>query len=89
MRQELVESRDTLRERLALGEIIFAYPFGDRSDMSRQALELVKDAGYVGCLSAYGGVISGDIDPYDVPRLGMSYNFNMFAFRSRLEGFKR
>ena len=86
VRRELVESRDTLREELALDEIVFASPFGGQTDISQQALDLVKDVGYIGCLSAYGGHIAGDIDPYDVPRMAISYNFSMLAFRARLEG---
>jgi peptidoglycan/xylan/chitin deacetylase (PgdA/CDA1 family) len=87
--RELIESRDTLREKLDLDEIVFAYPFGGRSDMAPRVLEFVKELGYIGCFSAYGGCVTGAIDPFDVPRMGIHCDFTMLAFRARLEGLNR
>lgn len=87
VRRELIESRDALKQNLGLDEVIFAYPFGGRSNMNAAALQLVKELGYAGCLSAYGGHIGGHIDPYNVERVGIGSNFTMLAFRAALEGF--
>ena len=89
VRRELIESRDTLYEQLGLEEQIFAYPFGGRSDIKPEAMALIKEAGYIGCLSAYGGCIESDVDLYDIPRTAVSCGFAMNAFRARLEGFCR
>ena len=89
VRQELIESRDTLRRNLGLDDIVFAYPFGGRSDITPKVLDLVKELGYIGCFSAHGGFISAEIDAFDVPRMGVNCNFTMLAFRARLEGFNR
>lgn len=89
VRAELTESRDTLRHELAGEELIFATPFGRRTDMPPSVLAMVKQAGYSGCLSAYGGYVKGDIDSYDIQRCSISYNFSMLAFRARLEGLTR
>lgn len=89
VRRELIESRDTLREKLGLRDLIFAYPFGGREDMTVEVLEAVKQAGYMGSLSAYGGIVSAEIDAFDVPRNGISHGFSLLAFRARLEGFSR
>jgi len=85
--QELAMSADSLRTRLGLREIIFAYPFGGRNNMTSRALEMVKASGYRGCLSAYGGANCGPIDPFNVLRVGIDHRFSMPAFRARLEGF--
>ncbi|MGI9305293.1 MAG: polysaccharide deacetylase family protein [Gammaproteobacteria bacterium] len=89
VRRELSESRDMLRKQLGLDEIVFAYPFGGETDITARVRELVKELGYVGCFSAHGGYIKGAVDPYDIPRVGISCNFTMAAFRARLEGFRR
>lgn len=70
VRAELEKSRDDLRRELGLEEIIFSYPYGGRQHMTPQRLELVKQAGYVGCVSAYGGANVGKIDPFNVLRSG-------------------
>jgi len=87
VRRELVESRDMLKRHLGLQEVFFAYPFGGRANMTPMALQMVKELGYAGCLSAYGGFIRGPIDPYNIVRPGIGANHTMLAFRAALEGF--
>jgi len=86
VRSELRESRDTLKERLGIAKAIFAYPFGGRQNMTPKALEVVRQEGYAGCLSAYGECNDGPIDPFNVRRIGINHNFNEWSFRARLEG---
>ena len=85
--RELEESRDALAGELDVRESIFAYPFGGRENMRPAALELVKQAGYVGCLSAYGGANEGALDRFNILRTGISCKFSMAAFQARVEGF--
>ena len=87
MERELIESRETLKQNLGLDEVVFAYPFGARTNMTPAALQLVKKQGYAGCLSAYGGCARGTIDPYNIERPGIGSNHTMLAFRAALEGF--
>ena len=87
VRAELVESRDTLRSELGIDDVIFAYPFGGRANMTPTVLRMVEELGFAGCLSAYGGYASGPIDRFNVERVGIECNFSMRAFRARLEGF--
>jgi len=86
VRTELRESRATLATELGLDQLIFAYPFGGRQNMTPQALEVVRAEGYAGCLSAYGGRNEGPVDPFNVCRIGISHNFSEWSFRARLEG---
>lgn len=87
VRRELIQSRDSLRQTLGLEEVIFAYPFGGRANMTAAVLQMVKELGYVGCLSAYGGYTAGRIDPYNVERASIGCNHTMLAFRANLEGY--
>jgi peptidoglycan/xylan/chitin deacetylase (PgdA/CDA1 family) len=87
--RELLSSRDCLLEQLGVEKVMFAYPFGGRDDITPAVLELVKAAGYIGCVSAYGGCVSGTIDPFSVPRMNINCNFSMVAFKAALQGFHR
>jgi len=89
LRRELTESRDTLRSRLGIESPIFAYPFGKPEDITPQGLAMVRELGYRGCLSAYGGANEGPIDPFGVLRIGMACGASLSGFRAAVEGFSR
>ena len=85
-KMELHDSRETLRAELGQDEFLFAYPFGKPEDITPQARELTRQAGYVCCCSAYGGINVGTLDPFNILRVGVNYNFSLAALRSRLNG---
>lgn len=76
--EELVQSRDDLERELGTApqRIIFAYPYGGRQHMTAPRLELVRRAGYRACLSAYGGSNVGTVDPFNVLRRGINWQFS-------------
>jgi methionyl-tRNA formyltransferase len=78
--EELAASRDTLRHELGIDEVLFAYPYGGRQHMTPLRLEMVRGHGYAGCLSAYGGVNTGTVDPFNVLRKGVHWEFSDRAF---------
>jgi peptidoglycan/xylan/chitin deacetylase (PgdA/CDA1 family)/folate-dependent phosphoribosylglycinamide formyltransferase PurN len=86
VRSELRQSKKTLAERLGEEAPIFAYPYGRQDNMTPEALALVRDEGYVGCLSAYGGRNGAEIDPFNVRRVPINGEISEWAFRARLEG---
>lgn len=77
---ELVQSRDDLRRELGIDEVIFGYPYGGRQHMTAERLDMVRQAGYVGCLSAYGGTNAGRVDRFDVRRIGIQWEYSDPAF---------
>jgi peptidoglycan/xylan/chitin deacetylase (PgdA/CDA1 family) len=77
---ELRESRDELGQKLGIRDVVFAYPYGGRDHMTPERLGDVKEAGYIGCLSAYGGSNVGAVDPYNVVRRGIHWEFTEQAF---------
>lgn len=77
---ELVRSQADLHRELGLETCILAYPYGGRQHMTPDRLDLVKQAGYSGCLAAYGGVNIGAVDRFDVRRGGISWAFTDHAF---------
>ena len=88
VRRELAQSRDDLRRELGLVDVLFAYPYGGRQHMTPARLELVKQAGFAGCLSAYGGTNIGRVDRYNVVRRGIHWEYSDRAFLFEGLGFE-
>lgn len=86
VRAELVESRDRLRAELGLDTVLFAYPYGGRHHMTAERLAIVKELGYGACLAAYGGINVGAVDPFNVLRRGIHWEFSDSAFRTACLG---
>jgi peptidoglycan/xylan/chitin deacetylase (PgdA/CDA1 family) len=79
VRSELAQSRDDLARELSIDRPILAYPYGGRQHMTAARLELVKSAGYTGCLSAYGGVNVACVDRFNVLRRTVSHEFSALS----------
>jgi len=69
MRRELVESKQTLQDRLDREVRWLAYPFGGKNNFRLDRLPLVHEAGYEGCLSGYGRFVFPHLDEPIVPRV--------------------
>lgn len=78
--EELLRSRDDIQRELGLDQVVLAYPYGGRQHMTPQRLDLVRKAGYVGCLSAHGGSNLARVDRFNVLRRGINWEFSDRAF---------
>lgn len=87
VRDELARSLADLVRELGAVLPIFAYPYGGRHQMNAQRLELVRDAGYVGCLSAFGGSNIGAVNRWCVLRRGIHWEFSDAAFLYQTLGY--
>lgn len=87
VRKELKESMMVIHRELGIQNVIFAYPYGGRQHMTPERLQLVKQAGYSACLSAYGGSNFTKVDRFNVKRNGVHYEFSDVAFHSQCEGY--
>lgn len=88
VRHELAQSREHLRHELGLENVVLGYPYGGRRHMTPERLELVKQAGYVGCLSAYGGTNIGAVDPFNLLRRGIHWEYSDRSFMFACLGLK-
>lgn len=87
VKRELIESQQKLRDELHMENVLFAYPFGGRTDIVPEVVSYVKEIGYRCCMSAYGGVNTArGLDVFNILRAGVNYNFSKRAFEARLEG---
>lgn len=80
VREELAQSRADLARELGQAGSIFAYPYGGRGHMSPERLALVREAGFSACLSGYRGANTGVVDPYDVRRRGIHWEYSDRSF---------
>lgn len=74
-RLELETSRRKLQEQLGRPMRLFAYPFGGRKNISERARELVRETGFVCCISAAGGVNGPTPSPFDLNRVVIGPEF--------------
>jgi peptidoglycan/xylan/chitin deacetylase (PgdA/CDA1 family) len=50
----------------------FAYPFGNKGDVSRGAWQAVRDAGYAHAFTTLSGTLDGTQNPFLLPRYGIA-----------------
>lgn len=55
LRHEMCDSAETLNRELGVRPRAFAFPYGKPQNMTPQAIELAREAGYYAVMSAYGG----------------------------------
>jgi peptidoglycan/xylan/chitin deacetylase (PgdA/CDA1 family) len=77
---ELTGSRDDLRRELGSQDVYLGYPYGGRQHMNARCLDLVRQAGYSACLSAFGGTNLRHVDRFDVRRRAIHWGFSDQAF---------
>ncbi|HWA29821.1 MAG TPA: polysaccharide deacetylase family protein [Rhizomicrobium sp.] len=59
----------------------FAYPFGNRGDVGRNAWEAVRDAGYQNAFTTVSGSLDASANPFLLPRYGLApEETNLAAF---------
>ena len=76
VKAELDTCQRKLQRELGQPATLFAYPFGGRDNISSVSLNLVREAGFVCCLSCWGGVNSPVADPFHLNRIGIGEWFS-------------
>lgn len=68
-RRELQVSRQKINQELGISAELFAYPFGDRGNITERSRDLVRELGFTCCASCYGGVNAVGTSPYHLRRV--------------------
>jgi peptidoglycan/xylan/chitin deacetylase (PgdA/CDA1 family) len=71
-RDEVLGARVQLEEQLAARVDSFAYPYGGRNHVTETNREIVKNAGFQCCCSAFGGINPAGTDPFRLNRVPVS-----------------
>ena len=69
LRRELIAAKQDLQAALDRPVRYFAFPFGQRDNLSPEAFEMTKKAGYAAVCSAYGGYNFPGDDPFHLQRI--------------------
>jgi peptidoglycan/xylan/chitin deacetylase (PgdA/CDA1 family) len=68
-REEIRGSRAALQEAVGASVTSFAYPYGARSDYTRETVALVAEAGFAGACATVPGVVKRESGRFELPRL--------------------
>ena len=68
-REEIIRSKGEIENKIQKEVNAFAYPFGRKDSITAEVLQIVKEAGYKCCCSAYGGKVTEQSDPYNLFRI--------------------
>lgn len=83
---EIFACGQSLSSTIAKPVEFFSFPFGRLHNINDSARSAVANAGYNSLFSAHGGFIGPRTDPYDIPRLGASYEFSTVHCLLQIEG---
>ena len=84
--RELTVSRAQIEEAVGRPVVSFCFPNGKSGDYRLSQLQQVRDAGYAGAVSADFGMVENSADPYTLPRIGVSDDFDTLSFSKYLDG---
>jgi len=71
-REQIVGSRERIAAELGTEPVLFSYPYGRPHQITEANREQVRAAGFACCLSAFGGCVRADDDPFRLPRFPVS-----------------
>jgi peptidoglycan/xylan/chitin deacetylase (PgdA/CDA1 family) len=83
LRAELEISKQKIKRELGISVQLFAYPFGNRENITERSRQLVRDLGFVCCASCYGGLNEVGESPYHLKRIPIAEWFktpDQFAY---------
>jgi len=65
---ELSGSRERLSRELGAIPVYFSYPYGRREQITEANRDAVRETGFRCCMSAYGGAVDSNTDPFRIKR---------------------
>ena len=83
---EAVECGQALQRILDKPIDLFSFPFGRVDNIRTATRRAISTAGYVALFSSHGGFIGPRTDPYDIPRMGCSYESSPVYCLLQIEG---
>lgn len=86
IKYEIRECEKTLQSITGQPISLFSFPFGQVSNIQQEAINCIRESGYVALFSAHGGFVTSKTDAYDVPRLGAHGDLNPLVLLLEVEG---
>jgi peptidoglycan/xylan/chitin deacetylase (PgdA/CDA1 family)/folate-dependent phosphoribosylglycinamide formyltransferase PurN len=86
LRREVDGALDMLRRQLGDRMVVVAYPFGGREDISVEARERIRAAGYAACFNDIFGEIPLPADAFDLNRIDLGGDHETLAWKRYAHG---
>ena len=83
---EVNESKIELEKIVGKPIEFFSYPFGKKTDISKNACQIVQHAGFKALFSAYGGVVTNCCDLFDIQRKGANSEYLPLDLLMEIDG---
>ena len=83
---EIRASRAEMEEHLGRSVTLFGIPNGTYKDYRPSQVKQIRDAGYAGAAAALEGLVGAEVDPYQLPRIGIAGWTNNVRFGARVDG---
>lgn len=84
--REVVQSRRNLEAITGRPVTLLSYPFGQSTNIRSPVVELIRRSGYETLFSADGGYVTGRLDPFHLPRVGVSGHTRPLDLLMEIEG---
>lgn len=84
--RELQGSLNDIRNELSQEQVFIAYPYGRKKHITTARVAMIQQLGYAACFSAYGGLNSKEMNPFDIKRTGINWAFDLTTLHARLRG---
>ena len=85
--REIAQSCATVRQRLGLEHVTFAYPNGKPTDFTDDTKMILRDTGALCGLSTIEGLCDPDDDPYELRRIPVGCDMTPHRFALLCSGF--
>ena len=83
---ELAQSKRDLEAIVGRPVNLVSYPYGKRSNIRPEVVELARRSGYDAMFSAYGGYVNGNADAFNIQRIGVSGQYRALDLLMTIEG---
>jgi peptidoglycan/xylan/chitin deacetylase (PgdA/CDA1 family) len=83
---ELGQSKRDLEVIVGRPVNLVSYPYGKRSNIRPEVVELARRSGYEAMFSAYGGYVNGDANAFNIQRIGVSGQYRALDLLMTIEG---
>lgn len=83
---ELGQSKRDLEQIVGRPVNLVSYPYGKRSNIRPEVVEIARGTGYEAMFSAYGGYVNGNADAFNIQRIGVSGQYRALDLLMTIEG---